>query len=99
MYYYKQTPILFCDDEGYEIIPLHKVGIVMDEVSKEETPEEEVTSDYNKLQIQDEVSIEDIKSTQTNESNVEGSDIEEEGPRNQVLYDASYDLDEFQRLP
>lgn len=67
------TPIVFCDEEGYDVIPIHMVMVILimtsDKDEKEQevgervqnlVPTQQVTTSLKHLQIQERVSIQGV---------------------------------------
>ena len=85
------TPTVFCDEEGYDIIPIcmikisHETGFLDDAIHKQKGPKSDTISEeqeeldiaIRRLGLQEEISIRDLR------------EEEDEEVRDQVFYDAS----------
>ena len=85
------TPIIFCDEEGYDIIPIHMVKVFHEGPNTNTEDQESTTNEIKPqdLKLCEEVSIHDIN--QWSESSEEENDH-----RDQVYYDASDKLEDFE---
>ena len=93
------TPTVFCNEEGYDVIPIcmikvnHKNGDPEDKIQGQEVPksgttieeQEELDVAIRCLGLQDEISIRDL------------SEDEDEEVKDQVFYDASDKLEDFDK--
>ena len=85
------TPTVFCDEEGYDIIPVHMVRVLHEETKQEDDEQETITTTIEPwdLKLIEEISICD--KDPTNESSNDEADHQEH-----VYYDASDELEEYE---
>ena len=97
----KTSPIVFCDEEGYDLVSSHIVSVVLEksnEAACEDNPIDEIETAYLKaLNIKDKISIHDNNNL-GNEGDKSDSSIEEKIPLDQLFYDASNELKEYDTL-
>ena len=82
------TPTVFCDEEGYDIIPVHMVRVLHEE-TKLEDDKRDTTKPPRDLKLIKEISICD-------KDPVNESSNEEEDHHGQIYYDASDELEEHE---
>lgn len=90
-------PTVFCDDEGYDLIQFHMVSAVMEdckEAACEHDPINKIEADVKAMNIREEISIHDNINL-GNEGTESDSTIEDEGPSDQLFYDASDKLEDY----
>ena len=90
-------PTVFCDDEGYDLVQFHMVSAVMgdcEEAACEHDPISEIEADLKAMNIREEISIHDNINI-GNEGNESDSTLEDEGPSDQLFYDASDELEDY----
>ena len=83
------TPTVFCDEEGYDIVPVHMVRVLHDETKQEK--EKQDNTETRDLKLLEEISICD-------QDPVNESSNEEEDHHEQIYYDASDELEDFEEL-
>lgn len=104
------TPIVFCDKEGYDIIPIYMVKVIQRESGyKEEKhnhkkvsveiPMEEITTELIQLHLHNKIFIINKSDKAKNKDKDTGSTIEDGGPSDQTFYDALDELDKFEEAP
>ena len=89
------TPTIFCDEEGYDLIPFHMVFAIKDHSNQQEIEEEshEVEEDgVNILHNREEISVRDKESSK----NLSDSTSDDEAQQGEQYYDASDKLEDFQ---
>lgn len=94
------SPTVFCDEEGFDLVPFHIVSAVLEKTNKavcEDNPTDEIEAKMKALNIHDEISMNDNINL-GNESDDSDSSIEEEGPSCQLFYDVVDELDEYDTL-
>ena len=80
------TPTVFCDEEGYDIVPVHMVRVLHDETKQE--GEKQDNTEPRDLKLLEEISICD-------EDPADESSSEEEDHHEQIYYDASDELEDY----
>ena len=88
------TPTVFCDEEGYDLVPFHMISIVNDPLNKqnsEETSQEPQEERANLLYLKEEISIRERETSE----DVSDYSSEEEANLGEEYYDASDKLEDY----
>ena len=85
------TPIVFCDEEGYDIIPVHMVNVLHEETQQKDDEQETTTTN---IEPQDLKLMEEISICDKGPAN-ESSD-DEDNHQEHVFYDASDELEDYE---
>ena len=91
------SPTVFCDDEGYDLVQFHMVSAVIEESEEaacEHDPINKIETDLKAMNIRDEISIHDNLNL-GNEGDESDNTVEDEGPSDQLFYDASDKLEDY----
>ena len=90
-------PTVFCDDEGYDLVQFHMVSAIIEESEEatcEHDPINRIETDLKAMNIRDEISIHD-NINPGNEGDESDNTVEDKGPSNQLFYDASDELEDY----
>ena len=85
------TPTVFCDEEGYDIIPVHMVRVLHEETKQEDDEQETITTT---IEPRDLKLIEEISICDKDPANKSSND--EDDHQEHVYYDASDELEEYE---
>lgn len=91
------SPTVFCDDEVYYLVQFHMVSAVIEESEEatcEHDPNNMIEIELKAMNIRDELSIHD-NIRLGNEGNKSNNTLEDEGPSDQLFYDASDKLEDY----
>ena len=90
-------PTVLCDDKGYDLVKFHMVSAIIEECEEtacEHDPINMIETDLKAMNIRDEISFNDNINL-GNEGDKSDSTIEGKDPSDQLLYDASDELDNY----
>ena len=89
------TPTIFCDIEGFDLVPFQMVLVIQDpstHVSLEGDEANTLAKENGAMYIKDEILIQDRGDVK----NVDDSSFEMEDQHGELFYDASDELEEYQ---
>ena len=90
-------PTVFCDDKGYNLVQFHMVSDVIEECEEaacEHNLINRIETDLKAMSIREEISINDNINL-GNEGDESDSTVEDEDPSDQLFYDASDELEDY----